>query len=412
MPDLRDKNSCSTSTHANYQPVKPAVIAKKLGLVGTRPSAKSRRSIKRLVKEEQIAYGPEPSGVRRRQEPCPESGREEAAEKAAAKLLSSRTHESSGEIMIAHQPRNSIAKEPIKKLKPCASRLERQRAIAEPRHRHLSPRGGRLRLRPARRARCGPMAATPTSSSRWTRPATPPAATSSRCGSNKRGRMGKLEGRIIDVLERATNRFVGVYFEQAGMGLVQIDGKLFPKPIYVGDPGAKGARPDDKVVIEMVRFPSHIARRRGRDRRSARPARRAGRRHDVDHPRVQSAGRVRRRRARRCPQAGRRSSTNRSPKGRRDLTDETIITIDPVDARDFDDAISLEKIEERPLAAGRAHRRRLALRPAEDAARPRGPRPGHERVSARSRDSRCCRRSSRTISPACSRTRSATRSRR
>ena len=60
---------------------------------------------------------------------------------------------------------------------------------------------------------------------------------------SKRGRMGKHEGRIIDVVERATNRFVGVYFEQAGMGLVQIDGKIFAKPIYVGDPGAKGVRP-------------------------------------------------------------------------------------------------------------------------------------------------------------------------
>ncbi len=74
---------------------------------------------------------------------------------------------------------------------------------------------------------------------------------------SKRGRMGKQEGRIIDVVERATNRFVGVYFEQAGMGMVQIDGKIFGNAIYVGDPGAKGVRPDDKVVIEMVRFPSH-----------------------------------------------------------------------------------------------------------------------------------------------------------
>ena len=39
--------------------------------------------------------------------------------------------------------------------------------------------------------------------------------------------MGKQEGRIIAVVERSTNRFVGVYFEQAGMGMVQIAGKLF-----------------------------------------------------------------------------------------------------------------------------------------------------------------------------------------
>ena len=42
------------------------------------------------------------------------------------------------------------------------------------------------------------------------------------------------------------------------MGYVQVDGKHFTEPIYVGDPGAKGAQPDDKVVLEMVRFPSHL----------------------------------------------------------------------------------------------------------------------------------------------------------
>ena len=87
----------------------------------------------------------------------------------------------------------------------------------------------------------------------------PPAATSCPCALNRSAAgSGKQEGRIIDVVERATNRFVGTYFEQGGMGLVQVDGKVFTKPISVGDPGAKGAQPDDKVVIEMVRFPSHV----------------------------------------------------------------------------------------------------------------------------------------------------------
>ena len=71
-------------------------------------------------------------------------------------------------------------------------------------------------------------------------------------------RQDRTEGRVIDVVERAANRFVGTYFEQSGLGLVQIDGNLFTNPIYVGDPGAKGARDDDKVVLEMVRFPSQV----------------------------------------------------------------------------------------------------------------------------------------------------------
>ena len=39
---------------------------------------------------------------------------------------------------------------------------------------------------------------------------------------------------------------------------MQVDGTLFAQPISVGDPGAKNAQPDDKVVFEMVRFPSHV----------------------------------------------------------------------------------------------------------------------------------------------------------
>jgi len=38
---------------------------------------------------------------------------------------------------------------------------------------------------------------------------------------------------------------------------VQVDGKPFSDPILVGDAGAKNAQRDDKVVIDMVRFPSH-----------------------------------------------------------------------------------------------------------------------------------------------------------
>ena len=65
-------------------------------------------------------------------------------------------------------------------------------------------------------------------------------------------------GEIVEIVERQTSQFVGTYFESAGAAYVQIDGGLFAQPIYVGDPGAKNARPDDKVVLEMVRFPSPL----------------------------------------------------------------------------------------------------------------------------------------------------------
>ena len=63
-------------------------------------------------------------------------------------------------------------------------------------------------------------------------------------------------GEVIQVLERATRQFVGTYFERDGQGFVRVDGAVFSHSIHVGDPGAKGAQPDDKVVVEMLRFPS------------------------------------------------------------------------------------------------------------------------------------------------------------
>src|SRR5205085_5791251 len=40
------------------------------------------------------------------------------------------------------------------------------------------------------------------------------------------------------------------------LGYVRIDGTVFSHSVFVGDPGAKGVKADDKVVVEMLRFPS------------------------------------------------------------------------------------------------------------------------------------------------------------
>ncbi|MDZ4656257.1 MAG: ribonuclease R [Bythopirellula sp.] len=158
--------------------------------------------------------------------------------------------------------------------------------------------------------------------------------------SGRVGRLGKSEGRIIDIVERATNRFVGTYAVSEGMGVVQIDGKIFAKSISVGDPGAKGAQPDDKVVVEMVRFPSQIREGEGVILEIL------GKRGE---PGVDTLSIIREFNlpgefaeatlADAREQAAEFDETNL--KNRTDVTGETIITIDPVTARDFDDAISL-----------------------------------------------------------------------
>ena len=155
-------------------------------------------------------------------------------------------------------------------------------------------------------------------------------------------RDGKPRGRVMEVLQRETHTFVGSYFEQAGGGFVRVDGTIFTEPISVGDPGAKGAQSQDKVVIEMLRFPSHsqvgeavltqVLGQRGQPGVDTLSIIHEFGLRDEFPEEVLTEARL---------QASQFDETNLA--GRLDLTGDTIITIDPVDARDFDDAISLQR---------------------------------------------------------------------
>ena len=72
----------------------------------------------------------------------------------------------------------------------------------------------------------------------------------------KRHERGQRCGRVIEIVSRGSQAFVGTYLEQRHRGFVRIDGNQFEGPISVGDPGAKGVQPEDRVVVEMLRFPS------------------------------------------------------------------------------------------------------------------------------------------------------------
>jgi ribonuclease R len=159
----------------------------------------------------------------------------------------------------------------------------------------------------------------------------------------RRGKFG-TSGVIVRVIERETHRFVGTYFEQAGLGLVEVDGRIFSGPILVGDPGAKGARPDDKVVIEMVRFPSHVHDGEGVILEVLGPRGAPGvdtlsiiHEFNLPGPFAEDALAEARQAAERFDESV------AGPRG--DFTTVTVITIDPEDARDFDDAISLELLD-------------------------------------------------------------------
>jgi len=151
-------------------------------------------------------------------------------------------------------------------------------------------------------------------------------------------------GKIAEVIERETHRFVGTYFEAGGAAYVQVDGNVFSQPIYVGDPGAKNARTDDKVVFEMVRFPSAVHDGEGVITDVLGPAGKAGVDtqsiiHEFNLPGEFNDDAMQDARE----QADRFDES--IPPERTDFTAKTTVTIDPVDARDFDDAITLERLD-------------------------------------------------------------------
>jgi ribonuclease R len=158
----------------------------------------------------------------------------------------------------------------------------------------------------------------------------------------KRGGQMRLTGEIIQVLERAQNRFVGTLTKHPEGWLVQPDGSAFFEPISVDDVTAKGAKPKDKVVVEILFFPTekYLARgviievlgRQGQyetEIKSIIAQYHLPTEFDSD-----------------CLGQAHEVATEFNAgllDGREDITGKTIVTIDPADAKDFDDAISLEK---------------------------------------------------------------------
>jgi len=161
--------------------------------------------------------------------------------------------------------------------------------------------------------------------------------------SKKGKRHGRIlfDGCIVAIVERGQSQFVGELKHQGSKWLVVPDGNVLHIPITVGDPSAKRAKPGDQVVVELTEYPT-----------PQRPARGVivkvlGKRGD---PEVDIQTAIEQYQLPRefptnvldeARQANRQYSTEQALPDREDLRKLTIITIDPPDARDFDDAISL-----------------------------------------------------------------------
>ena len=158
----------------------------------------------------------------------------------------------------------------------------------------------------------------------------------------KRAGQMRYSGKVIEILERAQNKFVGTLLKHPDGWIVQPDGTGFLEPISVDDIGAKGAREKDKVVVEILAWPTekYLARGVILDVLG-----RAGR-YESEIKSIIAQYHLPSEFDDDCIEQARGAAAEFDTEqfdGRDDIRGKVIITIDPSDAKDFDDAISLEK---------------------------------------------------------------------
>ncbi len=164
-----------------------------------------------------------------------------------------------------------------------------------------------------------------------------------RLRTGRRG--GGQDGEVIEIIERARRQFSGSYDVRDGKSIVHLDGVTIGSPVEVGDVRGLPVEPGDKVVVELVKFPDGaqigegvIMEVLGSSKNPAVDTLAVMHQYGliekfpdevIDQARAQADAFV----------------EGQIPADRRDLTQVPTLTIDPFDARDFDDAISLSRNE-------------------------------------------------------------------
>src|SRR5262249_4651378 len=155
---------------------------------------------------------------------------------------------------------------------------------------------------------------------------------------------GRVEGRVIRILERSNTWIVGRYDRgDDGMGYVVPFDRRVLMDIFVPAGQEGGASPSEMVTAELTRWPTSTRGAIGR------VAEVLG---DIDAPGVDTEIIIRKygipdaHSDEAVTEAARqgKSVSDRDIRGRTDFRDVVTVTIDGEHARDFDDAITLEKL--------------------------------------------------------------------
>ena len=159
------------------------------------------------------------------------------------------------------------------------------------------------------------------------------------------------EGQILSIEERARTNFVGVYHKSAHYGFVVADSQKVAKDFYIGSKNCLDAKDGQKVVVEFLSWEKNSLNPEGKIIEILGFPDEPG----VDVVSVVKGFNLPLEFPPKVEEEARKIKLELTPEimqDRMDLRDELIFTIDPIDAKDFDDAISLKKLDNGNLELG------------------------------------------------------------
>ncbi|TXK33729.1 ribonuclease R [Pontibacter qinzhouensis] len=156
---------------------------------------------------------------------------------------------------------------------------------------------------------------------------------------------GRAEGMVLEVLERSREELVGIMELSKNFGFVVPDFKKIYFDVFVGEKALNGAQAGDKVLVKITQWPDKPDKNpTGEVTRVFGPA---GENEAEIHSIMAEFGLPFE-----FPESVEEEADSISEKitageiaKRRDFRDVTTFTIDPADAKDFDDALSIQKLE-------------------------------------------------------------------
>ena len=156
-------------------------------------------------------------------------------------------------------------------------------------------------------------------------------------------KMHKPEGQVVEILQRAKTRFVGRIQKMDRFAFLVCDNRNMVVDIFVPLNDLAGAEDGEKAVVEMTDWPQQMNNPVGRVvKRLGKPGDNNVEMQSIlaeyDFPLDFPAEAEKEAAAIKAP-------TKKDIEGRRDFRKTTTFTIDPADAKDFDDAVSFTRLK-------------------------------------------------------------------